>query len=633
MTPPTVAPFGHWPSPITAAAVAAGARRLGLVAADGGWVYWIEGRPDEGGRQVIMRGRPGMAVEDLLPKPYSARSRVHEYGGGDFLVVGGTVYFVADPSQALCSLVPGRAPEEVVGAEGVRIADMAHDARRSRLICIAERAGANPHRPENLIAAVALKGTARGRIVELAEGHDFYAFARPSPDGTRLAYLAWDLPDMPWDQAGLYVAPFTPSGRLGTATRIAGGDGAAAMEPLWLDDRRLAFASDRSGRGRIEVWDGDTVRPLAATPGEIGRAMWSLAVRSFVALRDGTIVASCAVDGAARLVRIDTRSGAVERLAVDAVTLDGLAAAGEDVAGLVGRAAAPAAVALVTPGVPAPAILRAASDIALAPEAISRAEPVAFAGGDGSQTHAFLYRPASITHRGPAGASPPAIVLAHGGPTGATDASLKLRVQFFTSRGFVVCDVNYAGSTGFGRAYRDRLAGRWGIADVADCAAAARHLAGAGLADPRRIAIAGGSAGGYTVLMALATTDVFAAGSSHYGISDPALLLRHTHKFESGYLHRLMGTTARRWRATFAERSPIAHADAIRAPLILFQGLDDRIVPPEQSRLMAQALRKRGITVALHEFAGEGHGFRRAETITAVLEAELAFLQAVLAAG
>ena len=267
------------------------------------------------------------------------------------------------------------------------------------------------------------------------------------------------------------------------------------------------------------------------------------------------------------------------------------------------------------------------------PGFISRGDVLAFKNAKRQTVYGIHYAPVNANYRGSQGTLPPALVLAHGGPTSMTDAGLKLRVQFYTSRGFAVLDVNYAGSTGYGRAYRERLDGQWGIADVADCAAAARHLAHAGLADPGKIAIAGGSAGGYTTLMALATTKVFAAGSSHYGISDLALLLEHTHKFESGYLHRLLGTTPSKWKDVFAKRSPLNLIDGITAPVILFQGLEDKVVPPEQSRLIVTKLKQRGIDVEYREFAGEGHGFRKAETIIAVLEAELAFLQRVLKIG
>jgi dipeptidyl aminopeptidase/acylaminoacyl peptidase len=274
-----------------------------------------------------------------------------------------------------------------------------------------------------------------------------------------------------------------------------------------------------------------------------------------------------------------------------------------------------------------------APPVEIDPGDLSRGEVCAFRNARREKVFAIHYAPRNAQHRGPRGARPPALVLAHGGPTSMTDASLKMRVQFYTSRGFAVLDVNYSGSTGFGRAYRERLAGQWGIADVADCAAAARFLAREGLADPDKIAVAGGSAGGYTTLMALATTRAFAAGASHYGISDLGLLMQHTHKFESGYLHRLLGTTPARWKAVCAERSPLNLIDGIKAPVILFQGLDDKVVPPEQSRLIVDKLRARGIDVAYHEFPGEAHGFRKAETIVAVLEAELTFLQRVLRLG
>ena len=637
----TQTPFGQWPSPISPRDLTAGARRFGHIQGDGDDVYWSEGRPEEQGRQVIVRATPGSgrAPEDVLPPPFSARSKVHEYGGGEFLVANGTVWFVNADDQDIWMPIPGKQPERITRSPGLRFADMCLDTARRRLIAVAERhAKDDDHAPpRNLLVAVDLEGRDRGRITDLVTGHDFYAFPRTSPDGSRLAFLAWDLPDMPWDQSALYVAPVKRDGSIGRAQRVAGGDGTAAMQPAWLDDKRLLFLSDAAGFGNLMLWDDDGVRALTRLKTELGTPMWNVGTRTFVVAGPDRVVARADIDDAPCLVAVTdlrARKPTVEVRAVPAaVSIGALTAYDDGIAALIGRAKAPAGLAAIPDARKAPAVLRTASDLAVEPAAVSVARTVSFRGGDRRATFAQFYPPTSATHRAPKGQLPPALILAHGGPTASAGRGLALRTQFYTSRGFAVLDVDYAGSTGYGRAYRERLDGQWGIADVADCAAGARFLAGEGLADPGKIAIAGGSAGGYTVLMALATTKAFAAGASHYGISDLSLLMQHTHKFESGYLHRLLGTTPKSWKKVCAARSPISLVEAMVAPLILFQGLDDRVVPPEQSRLIHDSLKARGVMTELYEFAGEGHGFRQASTIVKVAEAELAFLVKAMRIG
>ncbi|MBX9587655.1 MAG: prolyl oligopeptidase family serine peptidase [Hyphomonadaceae bacterium] len=633
-------PFGLWPSPVSAERAARGSRRFGMVqAGQEGSIWWTEARPQEQGRQVIVRvgadGRP----EDVLPKPYSARSRVHEYGGGEFLVSDATVYFVNDKDQQVYALSPPQAPRRLTRAPGTRFADLAHDASRGRLIAVAEVHPAKGSRgakavPRNALVAIALGGQ-RGQVTEMAGAHDFYASPRLSGDGEHLAFLAWDLPDMPWDSATLYVAELHEDGALGRPKRVAGGNGSAVFQPEWGPDGHLYFTWDKTGWGHLYRWAGGKImRVHGAAGAELWRPQWVFGARCFALSPDGRFAAVAWKRGAP-VVEIGKlvggRAAAYPALPGRAARIDDPLAVGSGFAALVSSPVAMPAVMTIGPG-GAPAIAEHPHDL-IEPGCISRGDVLAFKNTRRQTVFAVHYPPTNPQHRGPKGAVPPALVLAHGGPTSMTDASFKPRVQFYTSRGFAVLDVNYAGSTGYGRAYRARLDGQWGIADVADCAAAARHLAQAGLADPSRIAIAGGSAGGYTALMALATTQTFAAGSSHYGISDLGLLLAHTHKFEQGYLHRLLGTTPSQWKDVFAARSPINLIDGITAPVILFQGLDDKVVPPEQSRRIVSKLKRRGIEVDYREFAGEGHGFRKAETIIAVLEAELAFLCTALRLG
>jgi dipeptidyl aminopeptidase/acylaminoacyl peptidase len=532
-------------------------------------------------------------------------------------------------------VVPGNNPERITTAPTDRFADLTLDPARNRMIAVTERhvEDGNHAEPQNLLVAVDLTGSTRGAVSDLVTGRDFYAFPRLSPDGTRLAFLGWDLPDMPWDQAALYVAPIRGDGSAGRPQRIAGGNGIAAMQPAWTDNERLLFLSDETGFGNAFVWDGTSTRPLTRLKTELGQPMWSLGSRTFVPTGPDRFVAGGEIDDKPSLVVITdlaARRPHVEIRTVAANGIGSLSAYDEGIAAIIGRSKAPTALVAVPGPRKASVILRTASDLDLDPVAISVGRTVSFRGGDRKATFAQYYPPASGTHRGPRGSLPPALVLAHGGPTAQAGRGLSLRVQYYTSRGFAVLDVDYAGSTGYGRAYRERLDGQWGIADVADCAAGARFLASDGLADAKRIAIAGGSAGGYTVLMALATTNVFAAGSSHYGISDLSLLMQSTHKFEAGYLHRLLGTTPRSWKKVCEARSPITLIAGMTAPLVLFQGLDDKVVPPDQSRLIHERLKERDVLTELHEFDGEGHGFRQASTIVKVAEAELAFLRNAL---
>jgi dipeptidyl aminopeptidase/acylaminoacyl peptidase len=627
-------PYGTWPSPISAALAARASRRTGTLQAGGGAVYWSESRPEEQGRQVIVRAGADGRREDILPPPFSARSRVHEYGGGEFLVAGDSVYFINDKDQQVYVLAAGGQPRKLTAALGTRFADLVLEAARDRLIGVAEthEPGQRAHSlPRNSLVAIALRGE-RGRVTELAAGRDFYASPRVSPDAAEIAFLAWDLPDMPWDSAALSLARIRDDGSLGRPKRIAGGSGSAAFQPEWGPDGHLYFAWDETGWGCLYRWDGERVTLIAKAPrAELWRSHWVFGMRAFALSPKGKLAAVLQQNGLP-LLELGTLEGgslvSERALQKGAARIEDPIAVGERFAALVSTPLAMPAVTWIDRGRPKPVASAPAAEID--PAYVSRGEVCEFRNARREKVFGIHYAPRNAHHQGHQGARPPALVLAHGGPTSMVSPSLKMSVQFYTSRGFAVLDVNYSGSTGFGRAYRERLDGRWGITDVADCAAAARFLAREGLADPDKIAIAGGSAGGYTTLMALATTQAFAAGSSHYGISDLGLLMEHTHKFESGYLHRLLGTTPAKWKGVCAERSPINLIEGITAPVILFQGLDDKVVPPEQSRLIVDQLKSRGIEVAYHEFAGEGHGFRKAKTIIAVLEAELAFLRRVM---
>lgn len=646
--------YGTWASPLTARRAAAGSRRFGALQANARWIVWTEGRPEEQGRQAIVAARvtPQGAAEpvNVLPVPYSARSRVHEYGGGEILLDGDTVFFVNASDQGIYRLELGgtSAVTQICAAPGWRFADM--DRRGKWLVAVAERhETATPHHPENMIVRVDLDGALPVKAPEvMLSGCDFYASPRLCPDGTALAYLAWSLPDMPWDSAAACIVSVDRALKLtGPVRALQGRDGAAFYGLRWRADGALFAVSDATGWGQVVCWLTPDAEPVAVFPtraAEFGKPLWNLATRTFALLdeggrEDGSLLALGLEGG--RPIALTRGSGGDIRclvLPIEIVRVDEPATIDHRLVAFVSEVDRPSSVAILTP-LPDGTLAVARVASGTEPEArdqvwVAVGQPEVLRRADGIGVPVVIYPPTSPTHEGLTGTAPPTLVFAHGGPTSAASRALSLRVQFYTSRGFQVVDVDYAGSVGYGRAYRARLDGQWGIADVEDCVAVADALKASGRADPQRIAIAGGSAGGYTVLMALATTTAFNAGSCHYGISDLVLLDQHTHKFESGYQRRLVGgATPEDYAQRLVARSPLNLVNGISAPVIFFQGLDDKVVPPEQTLMMLASLQKRGLAAFAHEFAGEGHGFRRAETIEAVLDAELAFFKSALVLG
>ena len=624
-------PLGCWPSAISAELVAGKSLRLGALQADKGSLYWSESRPDEGGRGVILRAGPDGCVSDMLPAPWSARSKVHEYGGGEFLASSGRIFFVEAGDQDIFELIPDEAPKRLTNEQNMRFADMAFDASRNRLIAIAERHEAGSHNPENLLVSISLDAGEVSAVQTLSEGRDFYATPRIGPDGNILAWLSWGLPHMPWERASLHVTEIESDGSLGMTKHVAGGESSAVFQPGWLADGRLGFIWDKGGWGRMHVLENGDLRPLTPEGLELMRPQWVFGMQSWVELDASHVAAAFIEDGETWLGSVDLESGDVSRIETSLRSIDSLAPFNGGIA-LIGASdvAAPAVMALDENG--NEAVLRSAGETGLDDADISKGEVLQFPS-NGEDVYALYYAPASARFVGLAGEIPPTIILAHGGPTGMADRGLKLKIQYWTNRGFAVCDLDYSGSAGYGRAYRERLDGQWGIRDVADVDALTDFLVDARLADPDRFLISGGSAGGYTVLMSLAVLDKFAAGGCTYGVSDLSQLQRITHKFEAGYLYGLTGTTEADCEPVFAERSPLLHADKISCPVVFFQGADDKVVPPEQSRSMAETLRRSGVPVAYMEFEGEGHGFRCAETIVDVLESEYAFYARVLGLG
>ncbi len=650
-------PFGAWVSPISARNVAEGGRRIDDVAA-AGHVCWIERRPDEGGRNVLVcRGADGEA-RTLTPDGFDVRSRVHEYGGGAFCLLPSLgapapgaselpYAFVHFQDQRVY-LAGGGRPIALTPADGARYADLVHDRRRGRLIAVQERP--DPAGGEEIAALVAIPLPAAARDTsdpfdpppptELVSGADFYSSPRLSPDGSRLAWLSWNHPDMPWDATELRLADLDDAGRPAAPRVIAGGDPAApeAVQQPSFDARgRLAFVSDRTGWWNLYRLDEPPLHPCTA---EFGVPPWLFGMSTYAHTASG-IVAACCEQAVWRLLFLPESGAAVPipspytsiawmRAAADTVadTVLFLGAAPDRPAELV-RLSLPAGSSTGSSAAPPEIDVLAATGPAPDSRYLSRGRPVDYPSAAGRSAFAFFYPPKNDDARAPDGDRPPLIVKSHGGPTSAAEHVYDTGVQYWTSRGFAVVDVNYGGSTGHGRAYRESLRERWGIVDVEDCAAAAEALAARGEVDARQLLIRGGSAGGYTTLAALAFTDTFAAGASHYGVADLAALARDTHKFESRYLDRLVGPYPER-SDLYEQRSPLSARDGFSCPVIFFQGAEDRIVPPNQAESMVEALRARGVPVACLLFAGEQHGFRRAENIVRALEAELGFYGQVL---
>jgi dipeptidyl aminopeptidase/acylaminoacyl peptidase len=625
----TRAPHGAWPSPITAARVAAASGALGALTVDRDAIYWLEGRPHEGGRSVLVRWSEAGGAIDLTPPPWNVRTRVHEYGGGSFAVGGGDVCFSNLLDQRIYRLEPGGTPRPLTPAAPWRFADGVVDPRRRMLFCVGED-HATGGEPSNCLLRIGLDGD--GGPVVVASGHDFYAAPRLAPGGARLAWIAWRHPDMPWDGTELWVAELDGAGALRDPRRVAGGRDDSVLEPLWTADGSLQFVSDRSGWWNLHRLEGTEVRVLCVREAEFARPPWILGLAHHAVLDDGTVACAHAHDGIWRLGRLDPGTGVLAEVPTPYTDVMWLRAVPGGVV-FVGASpvAAPAAVRLDMRTGTCTVLGRAAAEV-LDPALVSKPQPFAFPSADGRAAHGLYYAPRNPACVAPAGDRPPLILRCHGGPTAAASATLDPAVQFWTSRGFAVVDVDYAGSSGYGRAYRRLLRGAWGVADVEDCVHAARFAVARGWADPGRLVIRGSSAGGFTVLCALAFHDVFAAGASYYGIGDLEALRAETHKFESHYDQGLIGPYPER-RDLYLVRSPLHAADRIRRPVIFFQGLDDRVVPPGQADAMAAALRARGIRVEHVTFAGEGHGFRRAETIVRALEAELAFYREVLGLG
>lgn len=632
---PAQSPFGTWKSPITASAMTKSSVGLAGVGAWRGRACWLETRPWEQGRVVLVaEAGPGGKPVDLSPQEFSLRSRVHEYGGGAVATDGERICAVNFSDQRLYRLQPGQTPTALTPESGdgnpqVRFADMAFQPGRDRLAAVREdhrNAAGQEQEPANAVVLVDLDGNSGfGTAVDAA--HDFVACPRFSPDGRWMSWLSWDHPNMPWDGTDLWRAPVGDDGRVGTPEHVAGGRDESIFQPEWAPDGTLYFASDRSGWWNLYRVTPAGIEAVCPREAEFGLPLWQFGMRSYALLPDGGVLAAVIEDGRARPYLIAGGQARLLDLPYAAVGRPMATGAGLMVAGSYHDK--PPVLAIVDLDADGqlrapPRVLRTASDFAVDPAFVSPAQNVDFPTAGGAIAHGFYYPPVNPDFAGMPGERPPLIVRSHGGPTSASGDDFNLGIQYWTSRGFAVLDVNYRGSTGYGRAYRDALKDQWGIADVADCAAGAEALAQRGLADPDRLIIRGGSAGGYTTLCALTFTATFKAGASLYGVGDLMTLARDTHKFESRYLDTLIGPLPEK-RSLYDERSPINHTERLDCPVVFLQGLEDKVVPPNQAEAMVAALRKKGVPVAYIAFEGEQHGFRKSATIERAIEAELSF--------
>jgi dipeptidyl aminopeptidase/acylaminoacyl peptidase len=636
----SVLPYGSWPSPITAADVAQSGHAVGGGSFVGDDVWWSEQRPSEGGRTAVRRiGSDGEPV-DVLAAPWNARTRVHEYGGGSWTATDDGVLVFADfADQRLYRLDPASEHPTAITPEPPRPAserygELAVTPHGDSISCVRESHDAGGTISRDIVV-IPLDGSAvsdPSQIRSVVSGSHFLAAPRLSPDGSRLAWLAWNHPQMPWDGTELRVGELDGDGAVPSYRTLIGSTTESMFQPEWVDDDTLQVSSDRTGWWnlyRVGIDAGFEPVALAPVEADLGMPLWQLGMRSYALLPDGRTLAVRTL-GVDRLTILDADTGQYDDVALPGIDLIRLGAVRD------GRA-------LLLCGGPTTATgLRrlelstgTLTDIRLGVDSLpdvgylSEAQPMTFTGKDGLDVYAVVYPPSNRDVQGPDGELPPYVAFVHGGPTAHVSPTLDVEKAYFTSRGIGVIDVNYGGSTGYGRAYRERLRGQWGVVDVVDTVTAVHGLVTAGLADGERLAIRGGSAGGWTVLASLTSTDAFCCGVSYYGVAELLEFASTTHDFESRYLDGLIGRLPED-RELYDSRAPVNHVDDLSCPVLLLQGLDDPVVPPAQAELFRDAMVRNKIPHAYRAYEGESHGFRRSETLVDSLEAEVSFYGQVM---
>jgi dienelactone hydrolase len=619
-----LAPFGSWKSPITADSILSDSIGLSSIVLDGTDIYWLESRPQEAGRSVIVRRTADGKIEDITPSAYNVRNRVHEYGGAAYTVVDGRVYFSNNTDnclyiQDLRSSDP-QLVRQLTHDKSKRYADLTIDTHRQRLICVQEEHDSADFEPLNTIVSIGL--TQPNDIHVLAGGCDFYAAPRLNADGTKLAWLSWNHPNLPWDGTNLQMATVN-NGYLSAPASIAGGANETIFQPQWSADDTLYFVSDRTGWGNIYRWRHGTVTSVYSLAAEFSLPQWIFGMSTY-ALVGNRIVCTYSQDGVWQMGLINTISGHFTKLHLPYTDIASVCATGNLVVCCAAAATQSNEIIMLDLLAESRQVLKRSNQLEIDPGYLSVPESIEFSTTNGQTAYAFYYPPTNQDYQPLLGEKPPLLVKSHGGPTAAASNQLNLKTQYWTSRGFAVVDVNYGGSTGYGKAYQHRLDGQWGIVDVDDCTNAALYLVKQGLADVDRLAISGGSAGGYTTLAALTFGDTFKAGASYYGVSDLAALAKDTHKFESRYLDRLVAPYPAQ-ADLYQARSPLYFTRQLSCPIVFFQGLEDKVVPPNQAEMMVDALKEKGIPVAYVTFPDEQHGFRQATNIKRALTGEFYF--------
>ncbi len=630
MNSPTTAPYGSWKSPITTDDIVSAHIGLVQVMHDAGDVYWLERRPMEKGRCVLVRCTPDGTTMDITPPEFNVRTRVNEYGGGAFVVRNGIVYFSNFSDGRVYRQKANLAPHPITPPGPMHYADFAVDAEHNRLICVREDHTDPECEAVTTLVAVSLDGATPVTI--LAHGDDFYSSPRSSPDGSRLTWLSWNHPDMPWDSTGLWLADINADGTLENLRAIVGGENESVCHPVWSPDGDLYFVSDRTGWWNLYRWHDNQIDAVCPMEAEFGTPHWVFGTSTYTFISNHLMICAFCRNGQWRMAKLDTSNGVLHQVDLP-YTLHksfSLCACNGRAVFIGASPTAYVAVVKFDPDRDECKILRHSAGNRIDTGYISVARAIEFPTEGGLTAHGFFYSPVNKDFFAPDDELPPLVVMSHGGPTSATTDALDAEIQFWTSRGIAVLDVNYGGSTGYGREYRQRLNGRWGIVDVDDCINGARFLVADGKVDGNRLAIRGGSAGGYTTLAALTFRDTFHAGCSRYGVSDLQSLARDTHKFEAYYLNRLVGPYPEAVDLYMA-RSPIHFVEGLSSPVIFFQGLEDKVVLPDQAETMYHALKGKGIPTAYIPFEGEQHGFRIAGNIKAALDGELYFYSRIFA--